>query len=153
VQVDELLSRLVDFCRSRAEDKKQRLELDLPEEPLPAVKADPKALESVFDNLISNAIKYTPEEGEVSIRAHSQDRRISVEVQDTGFGIDLKDQERIFERFYRVKNERTRSITGTGLGLAIVKGILDDLGGTIDLSSEPGQGSCFTVVLPAQGRD
>jgi signal transduction histidine kinase len=153
VQVEELLSRLVEFSKSRAEDKKQRLKLDLPEEPLPAVKADPKALESVFDNLISNAIKYTPEEGEVAVRVHSDHGQISVEVQDTGFGIDPKEQERIFERFYRVKNERTRSITGTGLGLAIVKGILDDLGGRITLSSEPGRGSCFTVLLPAQPRD
>jgi len=153
VQVEELLSRLVEFSKSRAEDKKQRLKLDLPEEPLPAVKADPKALESVFDNLISNAIKYTPEEGEVAVRVHSDTGQISVEVQDTGFGIDPKEQERIFERFYRVKNERTRSITGTGLGLAIVKGILDDLGGRITLSSEPGRGSCFTVLLPAQPRD
>ena len=153
VQIDELLSNLVDFYRDQAEGKKQQLKLHLPSEPLPRVQADPKALESVFSNLISNAVKYTPEEGEVEVRAQSEDGEVHIDVQDTGIGIEPKDQERIFERFYRVKNERTRSITGTGLGLAIVKGILDDLGGRISLFSQPGQGTRFRVAFPAKEGD
>ena len=76
------------------------------------------------------------------------DNRVRVAVKDNGFGIEKRHQEKIFERFYRVKDDNTRYITGTGLGLPIVKGILEDLGGDIELESEPGKGSTFTVVLP-----
>ena len=69
-------------------------------------------------------------------------------VKDNGFGIEKRHHEKIFERFYRVKDDNTRYITGTGLGLPIVKGIVEDLGGNIDLESEPGKGSTFSVVLP-----
>ncbi len=75
---------------------------------------------------------------------------IRVKVVDNGFGIDEKYIDKIFDRFYRVKDERTRYITGTGLGLPIVKGLVDSLGGIIEVTSTPGEGSTFTVLLPVQ---
>ncbi|MBS3780079.1 MAG: HAMP domain-containing histidine kinase, partial [Desulfovermiculus sp.] len=69
---------------------------------------------------------------------------------DTGYGIDESEQARIFERFYRVKDEKTRYITGSGLGLPIVKGILDDLGGSIEVHSKKGEGSTFVITLPTE---
>ena len=77
---------------------------------------------------------------------------IRVQVIDNGFGIESKHLENIFDRFYRVKNEKTRYITGTGLGLPIVKELVSSLGGMVDVDSTPGQGSVFTVLLPTQGQ-
>jgi PAS domain S-box-containing protein len=148
VSIQELLPRLVDMLQDQAGEKEQTLELILPDESFQPVHADPNALECVFNNLISNAIKYSPEGGQVRVRLEAADSRLLVHVEDNGFGISPEDQERIFERFYRVKNAKTRFITGSGLGLPIVKGILDDLGGQISVRSEPGQGSTFTVTLP-----
>ncbi len=74
--------------------------------------------------------------------------KIQIDVSDNGFGIEAKDIDNIFKRFYRVKNEKTRFITGTGLGLPIVKGLLDELGGSIQVKSEPSCGTTFTVLLP-----
>jgi len=82
------------------------------------------------------------------VGATTGDEQVRLTVKDNGFGIEERHQERIFERFYRVKDDNTRYITGTGLGLPIVKGIVDDIGGSIALESEPGKGSTFTVVLP-----
>ena len=118
--------------RSKATGKKQTLTLTLPEQPLPPASADPQSLEIVFGNLITNAIHYTGEEGRVEVSATTGDDQVRVTVKDNGFGIEERHQERIFERFYRVKDDNTRYITGTGLGLPIVKGIVDDLGGTIN---------------------
>jgi signal transduction histidine kinase len=148
LDVAGLLTGIVDFLRSKATGKNQTLALTLPEEGLPLVSADPQSLEIVFGNLITNAIHYTGEGGSVDVSAKAEDNRVRVAVQDNGFGIAKRHQERIFERFYRVKDDNTRYITGTGLGLPIVKGIVDDLGGSIALESEPGEGSTFTVVLP-----
>jgi signal transduction histidine kinase len=148
VDVSAILTGVVDFLRSKATGKKQTLTLSIPEQALPPVSADPQSLEIVFGNLITNAIHYTGEEGRVEVSAATGDEQVRVTVRDNGFGIEERHQERIFERFYRVKDDNTRYITGTGLGLPIVKGIVEDLGGTIDLESAPGKGSTFTVVLP-----
>lgn len=148
VDVSAILTGVVDFLRSKATGKKQTLTLALPEQALPPVSADPQSLEIVFGNLITNAIHYTGEDGHVEVSATALDDLVQVAVKDNGFGIEERHQERIFERFYRVKDDNTRYITGTGLGLPIVKGIVDDLGGKIELKSAPGKGSTFTVVLP-----
>jgi two-component system phosphate regulon sensor histidine kinase PhoR len=148
VDVSGLLTGIVDFLRSKATGKKQTLTLSLPEQGLPQVSADPQSLEIVFGNLITNAIHYTGEAGRIEVSATTGDEQVRVTVKDNGFGIEGRHQERIFERFYRVKDDNTRYITGTGLGLPIVKAIVDDLGGDIELDSVPGKGSTFTVVLP-----
>jgi signal transduction histidine kinase len=112
------------------------------------VLADPFALESIFGNLITNALNYTPEGGAIRVQVRPQRAGIEVAVIDNGLGIEQKDLARIFDRFYRVRNEKTLNIAGTGLGLPIVKGLLDALGGSIAARSTPGQGSVFTVLLP-----
>jgi two-component system, OmpR family, phosphate regulon sensor histidine kinase PhoR len=148
VQLEGLLNDIVDFMRDRATEKNQALLLELPAKPLPALTADPLALESIFGNLITNALNYTPAGGTISVRADLVGLSIQVSVVDNGFGIEARHLEKIFERFYRVKNENTRFITGTGLGLPIAKGLVDSLGGFIEVESTPGSGSRFTVVLP-----
>jgi len=150
VQVGELLKSIVDFLGARATAKKQTLELEISGEPLPAIFADPIALESVYGNLITNAINYTQEGGEIKVIADTAGANLRVVVKDNGYGIDAKYMEKIFEKFYRVKNEKTRFITGTGLGLPIVKGIVDSLGGYIDVESETGKGTSVTILLPVK---
>lgn len=148
VKADELLASVVDFLCTQSEKKEQSLTLQLPEAPLPEIGADPIALESIFGNLITNAIKYTPEGGEIKVRAELSGLSIRITVADNGFGIEEKDLEKIFDRFYRIKDDNTRFINGTGLGLPIVKGLLDSLGGYIEVDSVPGKGSTFTILLP-----
>ncbi len=150
VQITELLSSIVDFMESRAKANGQKLVFHPGDQPIPEITADPMALESIFGNLVTNAINYTPEGGEIRVRSDLAGQQIKVSVSDTGFGIAERHQEKIFERFYRVKDENTRHITGTGLGLPIVKGLVDGMGGTIELESAPGQGSTFTVFLPLE---
>jgi two-component system phosphate regulon sensor histidine kinase PhoR len=149
VQLEDLLKSIVDFLKSRAASKHQTLSLELPAEPLPPMTADPLGLESIFGNLITNAITYTQEDGEIRVKAEMAGLHIRVAVEDNGFGIEAKHLEKIFERFYRVKNEKTRYITGTGLGLPIVKGLVESLNGFITVESTPGKGSTFTVSLPS----
>jgi PAS domain S-box-containing protein len=151
IRPDEVLKSIVDFLSSRAAAKKQSLTLNLPAEPVPDITADPLALESIFGNLVTNAINYTPEGGRIRVEVDTAGVNIRVRVVDDGFGIAEKHLDKIFDRFYRVKDDRTRYITGTGLGLPIVKGLVDSLGGLIEVESTPGEGSVFTVLLPARG--
>ena len=150
VRLEELLKSIVDFLGTRAKGRRQAVILELSENRFPLFTADPMVLESIFGNLITNAINYTPDGGEVKISAGFNEKSMHVTVKDNGFGIEARHLEQIFERFYRVKDEKTRYITGTGLGLPIVKGLLDSLGGTISVRSTPGKGSAFTVLLPVQ---
>jgi signal transduction histidine kinase len=138
----------VDFLDIRAKNKKQTLNLEVPEDPFPPIVADPLVLESIFGNLITNAINYTQHGGEIKVIADLAGINARVNVTDNGFGMEVRHLEKIFEKFYRVKDENTRQITGTGLGLPIVKGLLDSLGGLIDVQSTPGKGTTFTVLLP-----
>jgi two-component system phosphate regulon sensor histidine kinase PhoR len=125
------------------------LELDLQDEQT-LVRADEEALRQIFDNLIDNAVKYTPEGGRVSVSCRISDdaQAVLVEVSDTGIGIPREDLPRVFERFYRVDKARSRELGGTGLGLAIVKHTAHCLGGKVTVSSRLGAGSRFTVRLP-----
>jgi signal transduction histidine kinase/FixJ family two-component response regulator len=153
VELAELLLSITDFLEAKAGAKHQTLELVLPDSPLPPMNADPLALESILGNLVANAINYTPEGGRIRVVVDLAGVNVRVRVIDNGFGIAEKHLPRIFERFYRVKDENTRFITGTGLGLPIVKGLLDAMGGIIEVQSTPGEGSVFTVLLPAgEGR-
>jgi two-component system phosphate regulon sensor histidine kinase PhoR len=151
VRLEDLLKGIVEFLGTKAAARRQALDLELPSQPLPELNADPLALESIFGNLIANAINYTPDGGHIRVTVDRAGINLRVKVIDDGFGIAEKHLDKIFERFYRVKDDKTRYITGTGLGLPIVKGLLDSLGGIIEVESTAGQGSTFTVLLPANG--
>jgi signal transduction histidine kinase len=148
VEPAEVLRGVTEFLAARAQAKNQALALSLPASPLPELQADPLALESILGNLVTNAITYTPEGGSIRVEADMAGVHLRIRVIDNGFGIPEAHLGRIFERFYRVKDEKTRYITGTGLGLPIVKGLLEAMGGLIEVQSTPGEGSVFTVLLP-----
>jgi two-component system phosphate regulon sensor histidine kinase PhoR len=149
-RIEELLGSVVDFLEAQAKAKNQSLSLQVPEDPLPMFTSDPLALESIVGNLITNAVNYTQEGGKITVKVDRVGDNVRIAVQDNGFGIEAKYIGKIFDRFYRVKNEKTRFITGTGLGLPIVKGLVDSLGGSISVESDPGRGSTFTVLIPIQ---
>jgi signal transduction histidine kinase len=148
VQVEKVLENILDFLKTRADVKGQTLALALSKDPLPKLTADPLALESIFGNLITNAINYTQDGGKIKVEVDMAGINVRVKVTDNGFGIEDKYLDKIFERFYRVKDEKTRYITGTGLGLPIVKGLIDSMGGFINVESTLGRGTAFTVLLP-----
>ena len=112
------------------------------------IHVDPDGLRQIVDNLVKNAINYTPANGIVTVRVRDEKEWAVIEVEDTGIGISREDQERIFERFYRADSARSRDAGGTGLGLSIVKHVTHAFDGRIELSSELGKGSRFTVSLP-----
>lgn len=150
VRLEELLKNIVEFLSARASARNQSLALEVSARDLPVIEADPIALESIFGNLITNALTYTPEGGRIRVELDRAGINLRVKVIDNGFGIAEKHLGKIFDRFYRVKDEKTRFITGTGLGLPIVKGLVDSLGGIIEVASIPGEGSTFTVLLPVK---
>jgi signal transduction histidine kinase len=115
---------------------------------LPAVDADPERIGQVVRNLVSNAIRYSPEGGEVDVRAARENGLVRVSVVDRGIGIPADRQQRIFEKFYRVDNELTRKVNGTGLGLAISRELVEAHGGRIWVESSPGHGSTFSFTVP-----
>jgi two-component system phosphate regulon sensor histidine kinase PhoR len=114
------------------------------------VRADAEAVRQILDNLLDNAIKYTPEGGRISLNARATADRVVIEVADTGIGIPRAELPRIFERFYRVDKGRGRSMGGTGLGLSIVWHLVQALGGRISVESRVNAGSLFRVDLPRQ---
>ncbi|HEY8503105.1 MAG TPA: ATP-binding protein [Gemmataceae bacterium] len=149
IPVADAVARCLERHRKRAEAKKQHLLAEDPgEAPAPEVWADDDALREILDNLVDNALKYTPEGGTIRVRWRAEGGRVRLEVEDDGIGIPLREQPRIFERFYRVDKGRSRAVGGTGLGLAIVKHLVQALRGTIRVASEPGRGTTFTVHLP-----
>lgn len=129
--------------------KNQALAVEAPSEPV-MIQVDRKSLAKALGNLIDNAIRYTEPGGRISVRVERDvaARQIRIEVEDNGIGIPPHDLERIFERFYRVDKARSMRSGGTGLGLAIVKHIMETLGGAVTVTSEPGKGSRFTLLLP-----
>jgi two-component system phosphate regulon sensor histidine kinase PhoR len=116
---------------------------------LPAVNGDAARLREVLQNLLENAVRYTPAGGRVHVRASARNGLVEIAVEDTGIGIPSTDRERIFERFYRVDAARSREVGGTGLGLSIARHLVEAHGGRIEVESEVGKGSIFRVLLPA----
>lgn len=134
-------------CATLAEEKQQNLKTEPSLEPI-AVWADEEAVVQIVDNLVDNAIKYTPAKGTITLRWWVNADSAYFEVEDTGLGIPEDQLPRIFERFYRVDKARSREMGGTGLGLSIVKHLVQAMQGTIQARSTLGKGSCFTVRLP-----
>jgi signal transduction histidine kinase len=116
--------------------------------PLVAV-ADRERLRQVLANLLDNAVKYSPDGGRVDLRTGREGATVTIEVRDGGLGIPLDQQERVFQKFYRLDPSMTKGIGGSGLGLYISRAFVEEMGGELTLSSAVGQGSTFTVALPA----
>lgn len=148
VQVAELVSACVETTRLAAQLKQLSLGVDYPPN-LPAIRGDSNRLREVLQNLLDNAVQYTAPGGSITIRAAAGDDHVVLAVLDNGIGIPQPDQKRIFERFYRVDAGRSRQAGGTGLGLSIARHLVEMHEGRIEVESEVGRGSTFSVILPA----
>jgi len=147
LDLPEILKEIVEFLEAKAEA--QRVKLHLEAAPgLPAILADRRGMEEVFTNLISNAINYSPNGGDVTVSVGMNDNLLEVQVSDQGVGIDPEEVPKIFDKFYRVKSPQTRQIIGTGLGLPIVRSVVEAHRGAIEVESQVGVGSTFRVLLP-----
>ncbi len=144
--IGKIIQETVELMEPRA--RKQNIALSHHLENLKPVQADPKRIEEIFNNLISNAINYSPEGGRVTVSAKGLGEYMEIRVEDTGIGISQEELPKIFDKFYRVKNPKTRQVIGTGLGLAIVKGVVEAHQGSIQVESVPDQGTTFKILLP-----
>ena len=148
------LGRAITDCVERHQTRADMKTLTMVEKPPADVRyeiyawADVDALRQVLDNLVDNAIKYTPNGGRITVRWTQSPDTVSFEVEDTGIGIPAEDLQRVFERFYRADKARSRKIGGTGLGLAIVKHLVQAMKGQVRASSTVGKGTTFRVTLP-----
>jgi two-component system, OmpR family, phosphate regulon sensor histidine kinase PhoR len=147
VGVLELVERCAETALLKSHQKQIALEVEVPPN-LPRVRGDAGLLREVLQNLIDNAIQYTPDGGQIQVSAEAKAHEVVMAVTDTGIGIPLTDQERIFERFYRVDAARSREAGGTGLGLSIAKHIVEVHGGRLWVESEVGLGSKFSFTIP-----
>jgi len=145
-EVSEVLWRAVQACAGQAEAKKITISVECPNEAKALINAP--LLEQAVGNLIDNAIKYSAEQSRIVAGARIHDDKVEIYVRDEGPGIEAKHLPRIFERFYRVDQARSRSLGGTGLGLAIVKHIALAHGGSVSVESTPGHGSTFIIRIP-----
>jgi two-component system phosphate regulon sensor histidine kinase PhoR len=147
VAVGPVVRAAAERHRPRAEARRQALEVAPGDDRL-AAWADEEAVDQILDNLLDNAVKYTPEGGRIRVGWRAEGSEVCLEVVDNGIGIPEADLPRVFERFYRVDKARSRALGGTGLGLAIVKHLAQALHGGVQAASRPGQGATFTVRLP-----
>ncbi len=147
VDLAELLGDLVRSLRILAEEKGLEIRWNRPPEVLYTI-GDRDMLATALRNIIYNAIKFTPLGGLVAIDLEAEDSRVKVEISDTGVGIATQELPFIFERFYRIDGSRSRATGGTGIGLAVTAEVIKGHGGTIEVKSQPGAGSTFTIYLP-----
>jgi two-component system phosphate regulon sensor histidine kinase PhoR len=135
------------MCQKKAADRRIAVEIQCPEDLAAAV--NPPLLEQAVVNLLDNAIKYSEPGGSIRLAASQEAADVVIRVEDHGCGIEPRHLPRLFERFYRVDKARSRELGGTGLGLAIVKHIVAAHRGTVEVQSTVGQGSTFSIRLPA----
>jgi signal transduction histidine kinase len=115
---------------------------------LPRVRGDAERTRQVLANLLDNAIKYSPDGGRIEVTVDADNRHVSFAIRDEGLGIPLGEQERIFDKFYRLDPDQRRGIGGSGLGLYICRELVRSMNGRIHVESDPGQGALFTFELP-----
>jgi signal transduction histidine kinase len=149
VDLPKILREQVDFLAPLARERSIEIALHCEPTP-PPLRGNERSLGEVVSNLLSNAIKYNRQGGSIAIRMGVRDGQCIVRFEDTGIGIPKEEIPFVFNEFYRVKNDDTRHIRGTGLGLSIVKRIVEAHGGSIQVESEPGRGTTFTIQLPVQ---
>jgi signal transduction histidine kinase len=177
VDLDSALNDALTVVRERAQARQIALDANISGLQAP-LQADRRRLKQIFYNLLSNAVKFSPDGGRVSVRAtvvgraqasdalpgfanglrmplpaSAFERFVQISVQDKGIGLSMKDMEKLFKPFAQIKNDVTRTVEGTGLGLVTVARLVDLHQGTVAVTSEPGQGSCFTFWLPWQGAE
>jgi len=154
VSLEKVADSVIDKLSPMADQEGVEIELQI-EGPLANIQADQMRIEQVLTNLVHNAIKFTPQGGKVTVRAHNLEGEVEVDVADTGIGIPGEALERVFDRFYQVDSSSTRHYRGTGLGLTISKHIVEYHRGRIWVESTEGEGSTFRVVLPIRltGKD
>jgi len=145
VQLDGILNYTLEMLQGQIKSKHIKVHTEIATD-LPPMRANPVRMRQVFDNIVGNAIKYSNDQGEVSIAMNCETDQVIVKVTDNGPGIPAKDQAHIFDKFYRASNASSRS--GSGLGLAIVKSIVDAHQGRVWVESNVGKGSSFFLVLP-----
>jgi signal transduction histidine kinase len=154
--LEDITNEVISLLLTQIEGKGQKLEIQLPEE-LPPMWCDNTRTVQILTNLISNAHKYTPAEGQIKIRAEQTsnqwdaeepDQVIHVSIADDGIGISPEDQKRIFQQFFRSEDNQVRETTGTGLGLSITKKLVEMQGGKLWFESELGQGTTFHFTIP-----
>ncbi|MDI1878891.1 ATP-binding protein, partial [Staphylococcus aureus] len=145
MNLSDLTRRIIDNMMTQANQKNISIHTDIEKDVI--VKAQESKIAQVVTNLLTNAINYSYEDGDINVRVYRDDFRVIFEVQDFGIGIKLEDQQRIFERFYRVDKARSRDSGGTGLGLSITKHIVEAHQGNIEVNSQVGKGSTFKVIL------
>jgi signal transduction histidine kinase len=150
--INELIRRCVIKLETLLLEKQLSVDADFEEEEM-LVTGDSDAIERVIYNLLHNAIKFTPAEGNISIFTRKTKDIVEVTVRDTGIGIDENELEMIWDRFYKSDKSRSRDKTGTGLGLAIVRNIINEHGQSIRVQSKLGEGTAFTFSLAAANRD
>lgn len=144
-KLDEQIRRIIIALQPQWSVKALRFEMDLP---VVRLTGDPDQLGQVWTNVIGNAIKFSPDGGEIAVSVSLEAAQVYVRIADQGIGIAPDDQERVFERFFKADRSRSRKYGGSGMGLAIVKQIVSLHRGSIEVESEPGLGTAFTVILP-----
>ncbi len=147
LDLNDLIARLLIEYEPTASSKQQIMSF-MPDMNLPPVQGDPVKLGRAITNLVTNAIKYTPERGKIQARTRQVGQQVLIEIADSGVGIPADELSQVFERAYRTKSTQTSTISGRGLGLAITRKIIDAHGGRVDVESVVGEGSTFRVRLP-----
>jgi len=153
-QEDIPVKEMIEACVERARALAERKHIGLEQEPIAEdlrLTGDRELMEHACYNLLTNAVKYSPQRTQVTISGWRENGHISVAVKDQGIGMDHKEVKQIFQKFYRTRKAEESGEAGTGIGLSIVQQIVEQHGGRIDVVSRPGAGSCFTLVLPAPG--
>lgn len=149
LSIEKLLKDVVMKVELQAKEKEHTIFMNV-EENMPNIVVDKDGIEQVILNVLSNSIKYTPNGGNIQILAREENDKVVITVKDDGIGIPEEDQDRIFERFYRVDKARSRELGGTGLGLSIAKQIVEAHGGDIDMKSKYNEGTEVSIILPEE---
>jgi signal transduction histidine kinase len=149
VQLRRLVEEVVQSLDGQIAEKRIELRLDLPLD-LPTLRSSETLLRECLANLVGNAVKYTPDGGQVAVSARAERDHLVVAVADTGIGIPRDDFDRLFSRFFRSSQQEVRKLRGSGLGLALTKTMIERLGGSIAVESELGKGTTFTMTLPLE---
>jgi len=147
VQHAEVLNELLPTLKSEIEEREHTVQIDIPTD-LPEVRADPRRVAQIFVNLISNALKYTPNGGTITVRALRQGSYVRCEVIDTGVGMTPDEVGKLFTKFWRAEDAYVREQPGSGLGLTIAKNLVELQGGEMTVSSKKNQGTTFSFTLP-----